>query len=419
MNLADLRLQIHPGDGLVACLETAVVVLPEASSRPTFAEELLAVVTSGCDAYGPTPGRQLVRKLAGLVTSTEPDQVGSFAVVAAADDGLALMLCGSMDLQLTGVGTDHEVLSGRDVAMWVDRVIRNPFDRLVLVASGVAEPALDPRTDLRAGLVSGSGVTLSPRGSASSSRPSRAEPRGVPQPRSPVGPAEPEPAAVRQDERLVVTPPPKPARAVAAPEPSLADSGFVSIPLEPLPAVDLHPLPVASGAVAAPAPDVALESGEAVVQGIGCVRGHFNNPEARFCGVCGIAMVQQTHNLIPGPRPSLGVLVLDNGASFVVDHDYVIGREPATSELVRTGEALPLVIDDPELALSRVHARILLRDWEVLIEDARSANGTRILRPGSSEWTPLVPEEPTAIISGTRIGLGDRELIFDSHHRPG
>jgi hypothetical protein len=419
MNLADLRLQIHPGDGLVACLETAVVVLPEASSRPTFAEELLAVVTSGCDAYGPTPGRQLVRKLAGLVTGTEPDQVGSFAVVAAADDGLALMLCGSMDLQLIGAGTDHEVLSGRDVATWVDRVIRNPFDRLVLVASGVAEPALDPRTDLRAGLVSGSGVTLSPRGTASSSRPSRAEPRGVPQPRPPVGPAEPEPAAVRQDERLVVTTPPTPARAGAAPEPNLADSGFVSIPLEPLPAGDLHPLPVASGAVAAPAPGVTPDSGEAVVQGIGCARGHFNNPEARFCGACGIAMVQQTHNLIPGLRPSLGVLVLDNGASFVVDHDYVIGREPASSELVRTGEALPLVIDDPELALSRVHARILLRDWEVLIEDARSANGTRILRPGSSEWTPLAPEEPTAIISGTRIGMGDRELIFDSHHRPG
>ena len=33
MNLADLQLQVHPGEGLVAHLGGAVVVLPETSLR--------------------------------------------------------------------------------------------------------------------------------------------------------------------------------------------------------------------------------------------------------------------------------------------------------------------------------------------------------------------------------------------------
>ena len=40
-------------------------------------------MAEACDAYGPLPGRNLIRKLAGLVTSAEPDEVGSFAVAAA------------------------------------------------------------------------------------------------------------------------------------------------------------------------------------------------------------------------------------------------------------------------------------------------------------------------------------------------
>ncbi len=130
-------------------------------------------------------------------------------------------------------------------------------------------------------------------------------------------------------------------------------------------------------------------------------------------------MVHQTHDLRSGPRPPLGVLVLDDGATFALDQAYVIGREPEGSELVQSGEARPMMIDDPELRLSRVHTRILLKGWDVCVEDAHSANGTRILRPGSSEWIKLDPDQSVVIAPGTRIGMSDRELIFDSHFGAG
>ncbi len=436
MNIADLQLRVHPGEGLVAHLGGAVVVLPETSSTPAFDDELLALVAEAGDAYGPLPGRKLIRKLAGLVTSAEPDEVGSFAVAAASEEGLALMLCGSMDLLLAEPGHDDVVLSGRDVATWVDRVVRDPFDRLVLSPSGVNAPEGDPRVDLREGVVLGSGITLSPRESASSpSGPPPAQEVEVPsapevsppEAAAPPGPPKMPPAPVRHAPPAEPEAPPTPAEPApvqAAPAPASADSGFVSIALdEPLPADDLRPLPRATIGTPTPEPTPGPESepgsGEIVVQGISCSRGHFNDPKARFCGLCGISMVHQTHDLRSGPRPPLGVLVLDDGATYALDQAYVIGREPEGSELVQSGEARPLMIDDPELRLSRVHTRILLKGWDVLVEDAHSANGTRILRPDSSEWIKLDPDKPAVIAPGTRIGMSDRELIFDSHYGAG
>jgi hypothetical protein len=435
VNVADLQLRVHPGAGLVAHLGGAVVVLPETSRQPAFDDELLALVAQAGDAYGPLPGRKLIRKLAGLVTSAEPDEVSSFAVVAASEEGLALMLCGSMDLLLVEAGHPDLVLSGRDVATWVDRVVRDPFDRLVLSPSGATEPTGDPRIDLRDGVVLGSGLTLSPREGASSpagpsaeppvelpsppevSPPDVAGPEGRPKmPPPPARRPEPPPPPDPEPGPPLPPPPSPPARVHAAGP----DSGFVSIALdEPLPAEELRPLPRATVGTSIPEPGSEPESGAVVVQGISCSRGHFNDPKARFCGLCGISMVHQTHDLRSGPRPPLGVLVLDDGATFALDQAYVIGREPEGSELVQSGEARPLMIDDPELRLSRVHTRILLNGWDVCVEDAHSANGTRILRPNSSEWIKLAPDQPMVIAPGTRIGMSDRELIFDSHFGAG
>jgi hypothetical protein len=130
-------------------------------------------------------------------------------------------------------------------------------------------------------------------------------------------------------------------------------------------------------------------------------------------------MVHQTHDLITGPRPPLGVLVLDDGSTFAVDFDYVIGREPENSELVQKGQARPLLIEDPSLRLSREHARILLDGWEVSVEDAHSANGTRIRVSHSSEWIMLKPGERRSITPGTWLGMSDREFVFESHFGTG
>jgi hypothetical protein len=166
---------------------------------------------------------------------------------------------------------------------------------------------------------------------------------------------------------------------------------------------------------AAPLPAGAQGPAGVVVKGINCKRGHFNDPGAAFCGVCGISMVQQTHQLVDGLRPSLGVVVLDDGTTFSVDDDYVIGREPEHDQRVIDGTARPLVLPDVEGTVSRSHALLAVVDWDVQLTDLGSSNGTYITAPNASGSTPLPRHQPVKIEPGTRIVMGSRTLVFDSH----
>jgi hypothetical protein len=151
------------------------------------------------------------------------------------------------------------------------------------------------------------------------------------------------------------------------------------------------------------------------IMGVYCKNGHFDDPDARFCAVCGISMNQQT--LVPrlGPRPPLGVLVLDDGAILQLDADYVIGREPGLDASVAAGEARPLPVVDETGTVSRVHAQIRLADWRVLVTDLGSANGTRIGLPDGTALEPLTPQVPALLGPGSRIDLGGCVLRYESH----
>jgi hypothetical protein len=180
-----------------------------------------------------------------------------------------------------------------------------------------------------------------------------------------------------------------------------------------------EPLPVAAPQAPA-APDVAPAAHEAAddsvqVLGVYCKNGHFDDPAARYCAICGISMAQQT--LIPrlGPRPPLGVLVLDDGAIFSLDRDYVIGRDPDRDADVASGVARPLRIDDPHGQLSRVHLRIHLEGWQVEVVDLGSANGTGVWRPGDTQWTRVPPQTRIPIRPGTQVGFGRSQLRYESH----
>ena len=74
--------------------------------------------------------------------------------------------------------------------------------------------------------------------------------------------------------------------------------------------------------------ETADNDAEVIVTGFVCSRGHFNSPDAAYCGVCGIAMVQLTRRPVEDIRPPLGYLVVDDGSTFLVNRDYVVGREP-------------------------------------------------------------------------------------------
>src|SRR5262249_54254440 len=117
----------------------------------------------------------------------------------------------------------------------------------------------------------------------------------------------------------------------------------------------------------------------------------------------------------PGPRPPLGALVLDDGSALELSTDFVVGREPAMDPSVAAGEAQPLGIVDA--AVSRVHARIHLDGWQVLLTDLGSVNGTRIRPPGKRSEQPLEPNVPVPLQSGTRVLVGTQGFPYETHRR--
>ncbi len=287
--------------------------------------------------------------------------------------------------------------------------------------AGDADAGTDPYLRLADGIVRAVALVYSPEDAVGAKAAERDEP------------AAPDSAADAGQEEQAA-----PGRAAAAKtaslgEPAAADTGsrpsytplasdFISVPLgagqadsdvprrEPLP---LGPEP----------PDEkhlgTAETERPHVTGVYCKNGHFDDPEARYCAVCGIGMAQLTKERRIGERPPLGVLILNDGSVFGLDTDYVIGREPSLHTSVADGSASPLRLADTQGVVSRAHVHVELDGWQVYVSDLSSANGTQILLPGERDGTLLVPGVRTPIGAGTEVRLGrDHGFRYDSHrHR--
>ena len=162
-------------------------------------------------------------------------------------------------------------------------------------------------------------------------------------------------------------------------------------------------------------PDGARAVPMPTVLGVYCKNGHFDDPEARFCAVCGISMNQQTLVPKPGPRPPLGVLAFDDGSIFQLDTDYVIGRDPALSPEVAAGHARPLCVVNDAGIVSRAHAALQLDGWRVLVRDLGSANGTRLRQHEGEPDQPLAPHVPAELVPGSHVNLGGCGFRYESH----
>ncbi len=415
-------------------------------------------------AHAPDPGLMLSRRMAAIVTQHEPGALPPFCAVAPTSAGAAVVAHGAAEIIVETVD-GVQVLDGRASATLVDRVFAGELGMIAGRPAGETLPPVDPRFQLHAGVIHAGGAVLVPTttmvpgtdmASDAVAEPEMsatpvvepavepvAEPMAEPVVEPVVEPvAEPvvEPVAEPTAEPVIEAgaslaappppppPPPPPAAPatvpvdaiVAEPEPPIPDSeaqggAFVSVNLLELGGDDEphEPLPIAGqGHDHEPMPDASV----AQVDGVHCVRNHFNNPNSKYCSVCGISMLQQTLRLQKGPRPPLGVFVYDDGAAFSADADYVIGRQPDSDERVARGEARPMIVTDPQRSTSRVHAEIRLSGWDVTVVDRGSANGTWVLRAGASEWQRLAAGTPAVVPTGARVRVGQRHFVFESHH---
>lgn len=408
-----LRAAVRGGEGTVARVGAGVLLLLPGGTGAA-GEALLAILTEACGSGQAAPGRVLARRLAGYLAAEEPGSIPPFGAVAPADNGVAVLLHGAVEVFVQRAD-GHERLSGNSAATWVDRIVMAPFDSLLLGAEGLQPWQPEPRLALDSGIVPGGGVALFPDGAAPAS--GAAQPFDLSAlPQTPAGPQpsaaqEPPPEdyqpAQEQPDATLLNPalPPSPeAVATAAP-------AFTSFALNGDEAEQREPLPVAGEQQAEARSEAPL------VEGILCELGHFNHPEALWCSHCGRSTVHRTRALVKRQRPTLGVLVLDDGSTFNLDADYVVGREPEQADPVRNGQARPLLLTDPARSTSRVHAEIVLEGWSVNVVDRGSANGTFVLPPGASSWERLSQDRPRTLLTGARVAFGQRVALFDTHHQ--
>jgi FHA domain-containing protein len=114
------------------------------------------------------------------------------------------------------------------------------------------------------------------------------------------------------------------------------------------------------------------------------------------------------------PRPPVGLLVFDDGATYTVDAEYLMGRMPEADPRVASGAVRSLALEDSSGAVSRVHAQIVVNGWEALLVDVGSRNGTFVSPPGEQGWTQLPAGETHRLVPGTRVRIGGRSFQFEA-----
>ncbi|MFJ8959039.1 FHA domain-containing protein [Lentzea sp. NPDC102401] len=351
------------------------------------------------------PESALVRRCWELVRSDEPlDEVLGAIVLEGfrAVSGFALLTAnravvrGEARLQVMNASGAVEEISAAGVGTWVDRNL-DDVARLRVVA-GPSGPGLP----VRAGVVLANELLVALSDAAP-------QPVSVPQP-VPV-----EHTVVQQEEAVELTV----VREQPAPPPTSPQITQVTGVIQ---SFDWAPrnTPAATPAPSVPARQPVTETvlrtttlspndthmlqgtRTGLVRARKCPAGHLSSDYAVYCRVCEVPLPEQVAAMLP--VPVLGLLRLSNGDTISLDRNVVMGRDPSGD---RGGVNLVQVGRENDTEISRTHVEIRPANWDVLVRDLGSMNGTSISRPGCPP-EKLAPHIDEILYPGTRVTLGDQ-----------
>ena len=146
-----------------------------------------------------------------------------------------------------------------------------------------------------------------------------------------------------------------------------------------------------------------------VVRGVRCPGGHFNHPATPACLRCG-APIDRRQPPGSGPRPPLGLVVVDDGSLYALDRSYLLGSGAGGDPSVTSGSARAMVLSGDRVA--SLHAEIRLDDWAVTLVDRAGDGSTHVLAPGRDGWRAVTPRGREVLRPGSHIAVGSRVLTF-------
>ena len=406
---------IEPGNGLVGRFGDTVVLIrrdPSAAGRADQSAGELLELAAAVASDRQLPATVIAARLASWVIGHMAEDVTAFGIVAPVQDGVVMFLRGAVQGSVTERGFTHQ-LSGEQALTWVDQLIPGTFERLEIGTAPDRPVQADPLSDLRDGVVPGQGFVLtrvaSARQAGTSSRRRRLGFAGLvgvrgrgplrsPAPASPIRPA--------LVGRLGTPPVGRPARRPARPRTSAP-------PVSPAPPRigRVGPRPVRSRTRSQPRPRSGIRPRSRTrlrpdpatmmdwmppVDAAG--------PEPRNA-TDGWAAPAADHHPI-------GVLASRNGPVIVLDRAYVLGREPHRDPAVESGDATPVLMQDPDNVISRVHARIFVDNGIVFVRDASSLDGTYISPPSADEWT-RIGTDPSPLPPGWSLRIGGQVFTYN------
>ncbi|WP_069163695.1 FHA domain-containing protein [Nocardia altamirensis] len=440
----DRQVEVVVGAHALARVAGAVVVVghrgngrltqdsPAAVALESLAELVRAATEQAPGGPGALVARQATRWLMKHAEQINPGEPIDFGILSAAETGgVALFLHGAVTAVVAEDGR-VERYRGSDAAFTVDRVVGVPARAVALFVDDAKGriPELPAERGigwLAEGVAQAGGAIVwteggrAPVRSSGSARPARRRAEEAPLPTARIdheSPSEQREAEAHTDNHAAV---PVAGGTGDAPRSTASDlhtAGTAPHGIE----VDPHQAHTQlAGTNPAPMPDPDLQrrleaTAKATaltvkVMGFKCARAHPSDPRAAFCTVCGMP-VDQTQLLIEVVRPPLGMLILDDGMTYVLSADAVIGRDPEHSDAVQRG-LVPLRVDDSSGGMSRAHAEIHLLNWDVTVIDRGSTNGTRTRLPGYRDWIRLAPNQSMVLVAGAEVMLGNRVLRFE------
>ena len=143
---------------------------------------------------------------------------------------------------------------------------------------------------------------------------------------------------------------------------------------------------------------------DSAILAVFCANGHVSPPSATSCRVCGGPVGTQGPQFVA--YPVLAVLRASDGSNAELDRPVLIGRAPAMDRSDSRAPRL-MTVPSPNHDISRTHLEVAPDDWQIVVTDLNSTNGTILVRPGGVDRQQLAPGEPVPVQVGSVIELGD------------